>query len=130
MIAFGERFAKNLKRELNSATIVELVGDVGVGKTTFTRGFAKGLGIKESITSPSFTISKTYAINPNENLIHYDFYRLSEPGIMSEDLGEKINDPKNIIIIEWGESVNDLLPEKHLKINIAYNEKGNREIKL
>lgn len=130
MMALGKKFAKNLKRETNLATIIELIGDVGVGKTTFTRGFAEGLGIKEPITSPSFTISKTYAISPSENLIHYDFYRLSEPGIMSEDLDEKINNPNNIIIIEWGESVKELLPENHLKLNIIYNEKGNRELTL
>ncbi len=57
MLSFGEEFAKSL----TFPAIIELVGDVGVGKTTFTRGLARGLGIREPITSPSFTISKRYS---------------------------------------------------------------------
>ena len=110
--------------------IIELIGDVGAGKTTFVRGFAKGLGIKEPITSPSFTISKTYAFNNNQTLTHYDFYRLADPGIMSEDLEDSINNPNNITIVEWGESVSDILPKNHTIINIVYNDDGTREVIL
>lgn len=125
MLAFGEEFAK----ELNS-NVIELIGDVGTGKTTFTRGLAKGLGIKEPITSPSFTISKSYALKNGGNLIHYDFYRLGDPGIMQDDLAENLKDPKNIIIIEWGESIKNLLPENHTIINIEYDETGDRNLLL
>ena len=73
MLAFGKSFA-------TKASIIELIGDVGAGKTTFVRGLADGLGIKESVTSPSFTISKSYAIPSRKGrLIHYDFYRLPDP---------------------------------------------------
>ena len=111
MLDFGKNFA-------NKAHIIELIGDVGAGKTTFVRGLAKGLGIKEPITSPSFTISKTYALKNGGSLIHYDFYRLSDPGLMADDLQENLSNPKNIIVIEWGESVKDLLPENHTTIEI------------
>ena len=125
MLAFGRDFAKSLH---DKPIVIELIGDVGAGKTTFTRGLAEGLGIKEPITSPSFTISKAYAIPSGGHLIHYDFYRLSDPGLMTEDLSENLRNPDNIIVIEWGESVTDLLPDNHIKLNISYNDDGTRNI--
>ena len=127
MIKCGRVFADTLKPRENEAIVIELVGDVGAGKTTFVRGLAERLGIEEAVTSPSFTISKTYA-RPGGSLVHYDFYRLNEPGLMSEDLEEKIANPKNIIVLEWSESVQDILPENHIKITINYNDDGTREV--
>lgn len=114
----------------DNATVIELVGDVGAGKTTFVRGLAKGLGVKEPVTSPSFTISKSYALPGGGNLVHYDFYRLSDPGLMVEDFAENINNPKNIVVVEWGESVKDLLPESHVTIVIRYNDDNTREVEI
>ena len=125
MLTFGE----NLGRQ-DPPRIIELIGDVGAGKTTFTRGFAKGLGIKEPVTSPSFTISKSYTYGKNQTLTHYDFYRLADPGIMKDDLEESINAPNNITIVEWGESVSDILPKNHTVIKIIYNDDGSREVIL
>ena len=110
--------------------MIELVGDVGVGKTTFVRGIAKGLGVKGPITSPSFTISKAYAVPDGRTLVHYDFYRLNDPGIMTEDLAENLKNPNNIIIIEWSDSVKEILPENHTIINIKYNDDGSRELEV
>ena len=124
MLEYGRSFAKKVVAPF----VIELVGDVGVGKTTFVRGLAEGLGVKVPVTSPSFTISKEYALPGGGSLVHYDFYRLPEPGLMFDDLMEKINNPQNIVVIEWGESVAELLPENHVKIEIEYGEKG-REIK-
>ncbi len=121
MLDVGENFADRAK-------VIELVGDVGAGKTTFVRGLAKGLGIEEPVTSPSFTISKSYALKNGGFLVHYDFYRLQDPGIMTEDLQENLSNPKNVIVIEWGESVKNLLPKKRTKIEIKYNEDGSREV--
>lgn len=124
MFEFGKNFAKNTPR------VIELVGDVGAGKTTFVRGLAEGLGIKEPVTSPSFTISKTYACPDGKTLTHYDFYRLGDPGIMKEDLEESIKKENNITIVEWGESVSDILPKNHTIINIVYNDDDSREVIL
>ena len=124
MLNFGKSFAKKKPH------VIELIGDVGVGKTTFTRGLAEGLGIKEPITSPSFTISKSYALHSGGNLIHYDFYRLPDPGLMANDLQENLQNPNNIIVTEWGESVSNLLPDNHTIITIKYNESGGRDILL
>ncbi len=126
MLTFGKKFAAAIA----SPNIIELVGDVGAGKTTFVRGFAEGLGIKEPITSPSFTISKSYAGKNGLTLTHYDFYRLQDPGLMADDLAESIATPNNITIVEWADSVEDLLPKDRTKITINYNEDGTREVIL
>lgn len=125
MIKFGKSFGASLR----APYVIELVGDVGAGKTTFVRGLAEGLGVKEPVTSPSFTISKQYAY-PNGALIHYDFYRLPDPGLMMEDLAESISDPHAIVVVEWADSVENLLPDTRTRIEINYTADGGREIKL
>lgn len=129
MIDFGENLAKTLV----APTVIELVGDIGAGKTTITKGIAKGLGIDEEITSPTFTLSKRYSFQKAGKeyfLVHYDFYRLNDPGIMSEDLLENIQNPNTITIIEWGDSVSNLLPKDHLRFFITINDDGSRSINL
>ena len=123
MIEFGEKIASSI----SVPCVIELIGDVGTGKTTITKGIAKGLGVSEEITSPSFMISKQYAFKEGK-LVHYDFYRLSEPGIMSEDLIENINDERTVTVVEWADSVSDLLPEGHKKFIIKLLDDGSREI--
>lgn len=124
LIEYGKKLANDLK----PPTVIELVGDVGAGKTTLVRGLAEGLGVKELVTSPSFTISKRYPFAGGV-LVHYDFYRLTDPGIMREEIAETLNDPKTIVVIEWGESVTDLLPEKHTRIEIKLQDDNTRLIK-
>lgn len=128
MVLAGEKLAKKIL--MDGIRVIELVGDVGVGKTTLTKGLARGLGVKESVTSPSFTISKTYAGRDGRMLVHYDFYRLGEPGIMIEDLEEKLADEKNVVVIEWGESVKGVLPEGHLTVLVEYCEDGGRRVEI
>ena len=131
MLEFGQDFAnQKIQQNSSGAILIELVGDVGAGKTTFTRSLAQGLGVKEPITSPSFTISKSYALPGGGNLVHYDFYRLSDPGLMIDDLQENLQNPHNIIVVEWGESLAEFLPKNHLKIHIAYTEAGDRKVTL
>ena len=110
--------------------VIELIGDVGVGKTTFVKGLAKGLGIKEPVSSPSFTISKSYACPDGRTLIHYDFYRLNEPGLMSDELKESLGNENNIIVIEWSDSVKNILPEKRIIVNIKNNDDDSREMEV
>ena len=126
MLDFGKEFAKKVEFPM----VIELIGDVGAGKTTFTRGLAEGLNAKEQVTSPSFTISKSYALPNNKKLIHYDFYRLPDPGLMLDDLRENLENSENIIVIEWGESVENILPENRTQIKIKYNNDNSREVIL
>ena len=124
----GKMPPRSGKTPVQSATVIELVGDVGAGKTTLTRGLAEGLGVTEPVTSPSFTISKAYALPSGGRLVHYDFYRLGSPGLMVDDLRESLTDPRNVVVIEWGESVAGLLPADHLRIELSYSPDGTREL--
>lgn len=123
MIEYGKKLAQTLE----APVVLELLGDVGAGKTTLTRGIAAGLGIQDPVTSPSFTISKEYQ-GEKYRLVHYDFYRLGDPGIMSEDLLDAISDKNTITIVEWGESIRDILPESRIKITIKNLDENTREI--
>ena len=128
-------FAENLMREILQSRdalpcVIELVGDVGAGKTTFTKGLARGLEITEEITSPTFTISKVYENSRGQKLVHYDFYRLENPGIMVEDLFENLQDPQTVTIIEWADTVSEILPANHLRLEILINDDGSRTLNL
>lgn len=125
MQSFGREYAKNL----SAPAIIELVGDVGAGKTTFVRGLAEGLGVKTTLSSPSFTISRIYA-GENCTLTHYDFYRLEDPGLMAEDLAESIEDDCNVTVIEWGQSIADFLPDDRTVIEIKYIDENTRELTI
>lgn len=137
MIELGKQVASNL----TLPAVLELVGDVGAGKTTFTRGLAVGLGVQDPITSPSFTISKRYSFpikvapTPSANtskeptfgqLVHYDFYRLEDPGIMRDELSETLTDSNSVVIVEWGESIADLLPSHKVRLKIKLQPDGSR----
>ena len=128
-------FAENLMREILQyqdalPCVIELVGDVGAGKTTFTKGLARGLEIAEEITSPTFTISKVYENSRGQKLVHYDFYRLENPGIMVEDLFENLRDPHTVTVIEWADTVSEILPANHLRLEILINDDGSRTLNL
>lgn len=128
-------FAENLMREILQSQdalpcVIELVGDVGAGKTTFTKGLARGLEITEEITSPTFTISKVYENSRGQKLVHYDFYRLENPGIMVEDLFENLQDPQTVTVIEWADTVSEILPANHLRLEILINDDGSRTLDL
>ena len=125
MIAFGEKIGTSLK----APAVIELVGDVGVGKTTFVRGLAKGLGVSAAITSPSFTISKEYQ-GDGVRLVHYDYYRLNDPGLMADDLAESISDENTVTVVEWGDSIKNLLPKNHQTITIKYVDEATREVSV
>ncbi|MBQ7040827.1 tRNA (adenosine(37)-N6)-threonylcarbamoyltransferase complex ATPase subunit type 1 TsaE [Candidatus Saccharibacteria bacterium] len=125
LIKIGEQIGAKIK----APVVLELIGDVGAGKTTLTKGIARGLKIDDEITSPSYTLSKRYK-NNNTELVHYDFYRLEDPGIMSEDLEESLSDENTITIIEWGNTVENILPENHPKITIKIRDDGSREVEI
>ncbi len=124
MVQFAENFAKNLRLP----AVIVLTGDVGAGKTTFTRALAAKLGVTEPVTSPSFTISKRYALPTGGELIHYDFYRLDDPGLMVEDLAEAIQTPGSLTVIEWGQNVLNLVPDDAYFLNFTINDDGSRTI--
>ncbi|MBC7943100.1 tRNA (adenosine(37)-N6)-threonylcarbamoyltransferase complex ATPase subunit type 1 TsaE [Candidatus Saccharibacteria bacterium] len=124
MKAFGARLAKHL----SGGEVIELVGDVGSGKTTLTKGIALGLGVDEDVQSPSFTISRVYDARDGLTLAHYDFYRLGQAGIMADEIRETILNPHTVTVIEWGDIVEGALPTDRLTLNIMSPTETDRRI--
>lgn len=114
-----KKFGAQIGALLCGGEIIELVGDVGAGKTTLAKGLAVGLGIEETLQSPSFTISRIYDSPEQLRLAHYDFYRLEDAGIMADELGETLQDPQTITLIEWAGIVKGILPADHLTMTIT-----------
>ena len=115
--------AQNIESEKFPNMIICLEGELGSGKTVFTKGFASALGIKDTITSPTFNIIKEY-LNGEMPLYHMDVYRLEET---DEDIG--INDYFNkngITIIEWADIINDILPSERLVIKFKVIDEDTR----
>ena len=121
----GGEIAKLLK----GGEVLELIGDVGAGKTTFTKGLAQGLGVAETVQSPTFTISRIYD-GENFTLTHYDFYRLNDAGIMSLELASVLEEPENITVVEWAESVVEILPENRIRLEILSQNETSRKVKI
>lgn len=113
---------------LRGGEVIELVGDVGAGKTTFVKGLARGLEIDEDIQSPSFTISRTYDGRDDIRLCHYDFYRLDDAGIMAAELHEAANDSQTVTVIEWADIAADVLPRDRLTLEIIPTSETGREV--
>lgn len=112
---------------MRGGEVIELVSDLGGGKTTFVRGLARGMGSRDSVRSPSFTLSNQYRAD-KLTIYHFDFYRLFEPGIMRDELAECVADPKAIVVVEWGKIVEDVLPAERLTINLRPTGDDSREL--
>lgn len=117
----------------NGATIVELVGDLGAGKTTFMSGVGEFLGVKEPIISPTFLIQRNYKIEGNspwKNLVHLDAYRIEdEKELIGIDWEKYSNDKDNLIFIEWPENLRTSFPVIK-RIQFKYLSEREREIQI
>jgi tRNA threonylcarbamoyladenosine biosynthesis protein TsaE len=104
--------------KLRGGEIIELIGDLGAGKTAFVRGLARGMGSSDAVSSPSFTISNRYG---SEKLVmhHFDFHRLDDPGIIKRELAEMLEDPRAVTVVEWGAAVEDVMPRDRVAIRIT-----------
>ncbi|MBR3839672.1 MAG: tRNA (adenosine(37)-N6)-threonylcarbamoyltransferase complex ATPase subunit type 1 TsaE [Erysipelotrichales bacterium] len=121
-IALAEKIAANVKEGM----VITLKGDLGAGKTTFTKGIGKGLGIKKAISSPTFTIMKIY--QGNMPLYHIDAYRLEEH---FQDLGfEEYINGDGLCVVEWADFIEEILPKERLAISIDYEGDSARKITL
>ena len=123
------KLAAAIGRKLRGGEAVELASDLGGGKTMFVRGLAKGIGSRDAVRSPSFTLSNEYRAK-NLTLYHFDFYRLNEPGIMCDELAEALANPAAIVAVEWANLVEAVLPEKRLRIAIKATGEESRELIL
>ena len=133
----GEDLAKEVagfESKEKFALVIALEGELGAGKTTFTQGFANGVKVENKVTSPTFVLFKIYPLRIKsffKKMIHVDCYRLRN----YKDLGaigfrDEINNMENIILIEWSDRVQPILPEKHIKVHIDHINKNQRKIKI
>lgn len=111
-----EKLAELVSRQLKGGEVIELVSDLGGGKTTFVRGLVRGLDSTDVVNSPTFKISNVYR-SPSLIINHFDLYRLSEAGLVSYELAEVIDDPQAVTIIEWAGAAADVLPAERLTVH-------------
>jgi len=145
----GEILGKEIlkTKKTKRALILGLEGDLGGGKTTFLQGFAKGLGIKEKILSPTFVIIKRFKIKDSpkqshfqrdatgqvrfKNFYHIDCYRLQKPKeILFLGFKEIVSNPKNIVVIEWADRLRKTLPQNTLILKFEFVDQRRRKIKI
>ena len=117
-------FGKKLGETAKAGTVYTLIGDLGVGKTVFTQGLAKGLEIDEPISSPTFTIVQVYE-EGRLPLYHFDVYRIGDVEEMEEIGYEDYFYGNGVSLIEWANLIEEILPEQYIEIKIEKDlEKG------
>ena len=122
--------AQYLAENLPTKFCLELIGDVGAGKTTFTKALVEKLGSNDEVTSPSFAINNRYQLSDGREVSHYDFYRLGEAGVVSQELLEDLVNPQTCVIVEWAETVSQVLPAERLQMTITTLADGGRRLEL
>lgn len=113
-----KQLGEAIGQSVSGGEVLELVGDIGAGKTTLTKGIAQALGVNEPVQSPTFTISRVYDSPKGLRLAHYDFYRLGEAGIMGDEIREAMDDD-SVVVVEWAGAVDDDLPKDRLVVKIT-----------
>lgn len=111
------RIGKMLGQKARPGQVYALTGDLGVGKTIFTKGFAEGLGVTEPVTSPTFTILQSYT-DGRVPLYHFDVYRIEETEEMDEIGYEDCFYGDGVALVEWAEQIEELLPEDTVRVVI------------
>jgi len=126
------KFAQQIASGLKPGSVLALYGDLGAGKTTFTQFLAHALGVAKTPTSPTFVIMRSYPLpNTKEQLHHLDLYRInSAADIKALDVEELIKEGNHILVIEWPEKIEHLLPPHTIKINFETLTETKRSISI
>jgi len=128
------RFTATLSPSQENATLITLSGELGAGKTSFTQGVARTLGVTDAITSPTFVLEKIYELPEATSLgftrlVHIDAYRLEGKNALTPlGFNELVQDAKNLILLEWPERVGDALPKATHQIHLSVGEGNTRDI--
>ena len=124
-----EALAARLAKELPRGSVLLLDGDLGAGKTVFSRGFARGLGISEPVSSPTYTIVQEYPLPGGGMLYHLDLYRIDDSrSALAFGVDEFLDDPGSLALVEWPERIADILPAEAVRIEIRHLSDSGREI--
>jgi tRNA threonylcarbamoyladenosine biosynthesis protein TsaE len=126
-------WVKSLPISGESALVVGLYGNLGAGKTSFSQAVARELGVKEIVNSPTFVIEKIYETkHPHfARLVHIDAYRLEKASELQVlNFEELVENPNNLILIEWPENVKEILPPDHLKIYCEFVDETTRKFQV
>ncbi len=121
-----ENFGSQLAKSLNSGDVVALFGDLGAGKTAFTRGLAKGIGFDGEVSSPTFELVHEYP--GNIPIYHFDMYRITTwDDLYSTGFFDYL-DMGGILVIEWSENIENCLPDGTIRVSITKNDNENERI--
>jgi tRNA threonylcarbamoyladenosine biosynthesis protein TsaE len=123
-----EEAAREFLRKKGDAPVIAFYGEMGAGKTTFTKSLCKVLGVLDGVNSPTFTLINEYRTSDGETIYHFDFYRINK---LEEafDIGfEEFVESGNLCIIEWPEKIEQILPPDTLRVKISVLDDGKREL--
>ena len=139
----AKKLASRISRK-DGPCVIGLSGELGAGKTTFAKNFAKALGVKETVKSPTYILMRKHEIrNPKsetnskfkknkfKTLYHLDVYRINNTKeILDLDWKDLIKDKNNIILVEWAENIKKAFPKTHFWLNFEHAEKNKRKIEV
>lgn len=126
-----QKFAFDFAKKLKGGETIGLIGDLGAGKTAFVKGLANGLGIKKTITSPTFVVMKVYPVKHTtiKHLVHVDAYRVkTATSLTAIGLEDYIKSNDSVVVIEWADLVKGFLPRKKILIFFKHITSAQREI--
>lgn len=123
----SSQLATKLAQLIKPPQLIELVGDLGGGKTTFTKALGKALGVEKTITSPTFNIHRGYDFDDGR-LEHFDLYRLGDDEIVLNELHDCLAQPDSIVVVEWAQHFTKALSADYLTIELNYIDELSREM--
>ncbi len=128
-VADTERAAAEIAAAYPDGAVIALEGDLGAGKTVFSRGFGRALGITEPISSPTYTIIQEYRCPDGRDFYHLDLYRIDNPAAaLALGVDEYFDRPGSFALIEWPERIDRILPDGVVRIKIRHLGENEREI--
>jgi tRNA threonylcarbamoyladenosine biosynthesis protein TsaE len=127
-----QKLAEKIAKDLRGGEVLALVGDLGAGKTTFTQGLAKALGVKTRVNSPTFVVMKLYKPkHPTiKNLAHIDAYRLGDEIDLKQIGWDDFQDKQSVVVIEWADKAKNILPKQTVWLKFVLLKNGSRAITI